>query len=154
MRGKQARYWLIEHERPVPEPDEMSTEDFTLKDYVCCEVPAGEGFDWALEVFTSRDGAAAETRGIESLGRTKHLNVAEAHRGWTRGETYGATSSGELYQLSGLEVFEVLESSGVPYVLLDPPPVDRPVTGRLHIESASAFANQLKRRLIASLRED
>jgi hypothetical protein len=47
--------------------------------------------------------------------------MAEAHRGWTRGETYDATSSGELVELSGLEVFEVLESSGVSYVLLDPP---------------------------------
>lgn len=154
MRGKQARYWLIEHGRLVPEADEMSTEDFTLKDYVCCEAPAGEGFDWALEVFTSWGGAAAEARGIESLGRKKHLTVADAHRGLTRGETHDATSSGELVGLSGLEVFEVLESSGVPYVLLDPPPVDKPITGRLHIESASAFANQLKRRLIASLRED
>ncbi len=154
MSGKQARYWLIEHGRLVAEPDEMAAEDFALKDYVCCEVPVGEGFDWALEVFTSRDGAAAEARGIESLDRTKHLNIAEAHRGWTRGETYDATASGELVEVSGVEVFEVLESSGVPYVLLDPTPVDRPVTGRLRIESASAFANQLKRRLIASLRED
>jgi hypothetical protein len=154
MSGTQSRYWLIEHRRLVAEPDEMSTEDFALKDYVCCEVPVGEGFDWALEVFTSRDGAAAEARGIESLGRRKHLDMAEAHRGWTREERYDATVAGELVELSGIEVFEVLESSGVPYVLLDPSAVDRPVTGRLHIEPASAFANRLKRRLLASLRED
>ena len=43
---------------------------------------------------------------------------------------------GELVGISGPELFDVLDSSSVPYALLDTPPVDRPVTGRLRIEAA------------------
>ncbi len=154
MSGRQVRYWLIEHRRLVPDSDETtSMEDFAFRSFVCCEVPVGEGFDRALEVFTSREGAAAEARGINSLGRTKNLTMAEAQVGWAREETDCATA-GEPVELSGPEVFDVLESSGVPYVLLDPPPVDRPVIGGLCIESASVFANRLRQRLFAALRED
>ena len=45
------------------------------------------------------------------------------------------SAPGELVEISGTELFDVLDSSSVPYVLLDPP-VDRPVTGRLRIEAA------------------
>ena len=153
MSGWQApRYWLIERGHVSSEVSEAPADDLVSKDFVCCEVPVGEDFARALEVFTSREGAEAEARGIESLDRTKHLRMAGVHRGWACGEVYDA-ASGELVELSGSELFGVLDSSGVPYVLLDPPPVDRPVTGRLHIESAPAFAKELRRRLIGAVRE-
>jgi hypothetical protein len=147
MSGWRDRYWLIERGRIGPEVGEALAEDF-----VCCEVPVGEDSARALEVFTSREGAEAEARGIESLARTKHLHMARVHGEWARGEAYGA-ASGEVVELSGPELFDVLDSSSVPYVLLDPPPVDRPVTERLHIESAPAFAKELRRRLIGAVSE-
>ena len=52
MSGWQDRYWLIERGRIGPEASEALAEDF-----VCCEVPVGEDFAGALEVFTSREGA-------------------------------------------------------------------------------------------------
>ncbi len=152
MNGWQERYWLIERERSGPEASEALAEDFVAKDYVCCEVPVGEDFARALEVFTSREGAEAEARGIESLARTRHLRMAGVQGGWARGEAYDA-ASGELVELSGAELFDVLDSSSVPYVLLDPPPVDRPLIERLHIEQAPAFAKVLRRRLIGAVRE-
>ncbi len=63
------------------------------------------------------------------------------------------SAPGELVELSGPELFDVLDSSSDPYVLLDPPPVGRPVTGRLRIEAAPAFVKELRRSLIGAVRE-
>jgi hypothetical protein len=147
MSGWQERYWLIERGRSGPEASEV-----LAKDYVCCEVPVGEGFARALEVFTSLEGAEAEARGIESLARTRCLHMAGVHGRWARGEAHDA-AAGELVELSGPELFDVLDSSNVPYVLLDPPPLDRPLIERLRIEPAPAFARELRRRLIGAIRE-
>ncbi len=152
MSGWHTRYWLIERGRVGLEVSEAPADDFASKDFVCCEMPVGEDFARALEVFTSREGAEAEARGIESLARTEHLRMAGVHGGWARGEAYDA-ASGEVVDLSGPDLFDVLDSSSAPYVLLDPPPVDRPVTGRLHIVPALAFAKELRRRLTGAVGE-
>ena len=152
MKGWQERYWLIERGRSGPKASEVLAEDFAAKDYVCCEVPVGEDFVRALEVFTSREGAETEARGIESLTRTKHPRMARGHGRWTFGEAYDPVA-GDLVELSGPELFDVLDSSSIPYVLLDPPPVDRPLIERLRIEAAPAFAKELRRRLIGAVRE-
>ncbi len=153
MSGWQARYWLIERGCVGPQKSEALADDFVSKDFVCCEVPVREDFARALEVFTSREGAEAEARGIESLDRAQHLSKAGVYGSSAYGEADDAASAGELVELSGPEFFDVLDSFGVPYVLLDPPPVDRPVSGRLHIEPALAFAKELRRRLAGAVGE-
>jgi hypothetical protein len=52
------------------------------------------------------------------------------------------------------ELVEMLDGSGVPYVLIDPPPVDEPISERLRVELAPVFVEELKRLLLKVIMKD
>jgi hypothetical protein len=93
----------------------------------------------ALEVFTSRDRAEAELRGMERLAP---------------GEYYPRkTLSDRVVDLVSDELVEMLDGSGIPYVLIDPPPVDEPIPEGLRIELTPVFAEGLGRRLLGEMKK-
>ncbi len=53
------------------------------------------------------------------------------------------TFSDGVYAFAGYEFVEMLDGSGIPYVLIDPPPVDEPISRGLRIELTSVFAEGL-----------
>lgn len=141
MNGWQERYWLVRRGRRSPASGERRVEDF-----VCCEVPVGGDAAMALEVFTSRERAEAELRGMERLTPGEYYpRAANKHRGqFTSGEP-DETLSDRVNEFVGYELFEMLDNSGIPYVLVDPPPVDEPIPEGLQIELTSMFAEGLGR---------
>ncbi len=100
----------------------------------------------ALEVFTSRERAEAELRGMERLAPGEYYpRVANKHRGqFISGEPDEALSD-RVDEFVGYELVEMLDSSGITYVLVDPPPVDEPIPEGLRIELTSMFAEGLGR---------
>ena len=48
----------------------------------------------------------------------------------------------------------MLDGSGVPYVLIDPPPVDEPISERLRVELAPVFVEELKQLLLKVIMKD
>jgi hypothetical protein len=48
----------------------------------------------------------------------------------------------------------MLDDSDVPYVLIDPPPVDEPILERLRVELAPVFAEELRRLLLKVIKKD
>jgi hypothetical protein len=141
MNGWQERYWLVRRGRRGPVTGERRVEDF-----VCCEVLVGEDTAMALEVFTSRERAEAELRGMERLAPGKYYpRAANKHRGrFTSGEP-DETLSDRVDEFVGYELVEMLDGSGIPYVLVDPPPVDEPIPEGLRIEPTLVFAEGLGR---------
>ncbi len=82
----------------------------------------------ALEVFTSWERAEAELRGIERLAPSEYcLRVAHKHRGRSTSGEPDETLSDGVYEFAGYEFVEMLDGSGIPYVLIDLPPVDEPI---------------------------
>ena len=69
------RYWLLErrHCRSL-----VANERWVLDHFVCCEVIVDGDAAVALEVFTSREGAEAEVRGMETLRREAGFSAALA----------------------------------------------------------------------------
>jgi hypothetical protein len=52
-----------------------------------------------------------------------------------------------VYEFAGYELVEMLDGSGIPYVLIDPPPVDdEPIPQGLRIEPPPVFDEWLGRR--------
>lgn len=126
MNGWQERYWLVRRGRRSPAIGERRVEEF-----VCCEIPVVEDTAMALEVFTSRERAEAELQGMERLAP---------------GEYYPReTLSDRVVELISGELVEMLDVSGIPYVLVDPPPVDEPIPESLRIELTPMFAAGLGR---------
>lgn len=140
------RYWLLERRRCRRlTPDERWTVDH----FVCCEVPVGGEAALALEVFTSRENAEAELRGMERLAaRGGLLRCANERGGRLAGGEFNKVASEEVVELLEPELVEMLEDSDVAYVLIDPPPVDEPIPGSLGIKPAPAFAEELRRHLL------
>lgn len=102
----------------------------------------------ALKVFTSREGAEAELRGMERLASGKcSSRAADEYRDRFTERKQDETPSERVVELVEYELVEMLDDSGIPYVLLDPPPVDGPILEGLRIELTPAFAEELSRRL-------
>jgi len=102
----------------------------------------------ALEVFTSREGAEAELRGMERLtSGTYSSRAADEYRDRFAKRKQDKTPSETVVELAEYELVEMLDDSGIPYVLVDPPPVDGPIPEGLQIELVPAFAGELSRRL-------
>jgi hypothetical protein len=102
----------------------------------------------ALEVFTSRERAEAELRGMERLAPGEYYpRAANKHRGRASGES-DETLSDRVDEFVGYELVEMLDGSGIPYVLVDPPPIDEPIPEGLRIEPTPMFAEGLGRRLL------
>lgn len=140
MNGWQERYWLVRRERCGPATGERRVEDF-----VCCEVPVGEDTAMALEVFTSWERAEAELRGMERLAPGEYYSrAANKHRVWSTSGEPDETLS-DVDEFVGHELVEMLDGSGIPYVLVDPPPVDEPIPEGLRIEPNLVFAEGLGR---------
>lgn len=141
------RYWLLERSRCRGlEADERWAVDH----FVCCEVPVEGDAVAALEVFTSRASAEAESRGMERLvARGGLLRGARESGGRFAGVEYNKAASEEVVEILGPELVEMLEDSDVAYVLIDPPPVDGPILGGLGIKSAPAFVEELRRHLLS-----
>ena len=134
MNGWQERYWLVRRERRGPATGERRVEAF-----VCCEVPVGEDAAMALEVFTSRERAEAESWGMERLAP---------------GEYYLRDSlSDRVDELVPDELVEMLDGSDIPYVLVDPPPVDEPIPEGLRIEPTPVFAEGLGWQLLGEMKK-
>jgi hypothetical protein len=146
--GWQERYWLVKQGRRGPATGERWVEDF-----VCCEVPVGEDTAMALEIFTSRERAEAELRGMERLAPGEYYpRAANKYRGRS---TYGKpdeTLSDRVDEFVGYELVEMLDGSDIPYVLVDPPPVDEPIPDGLRIELTSMFAEGLGGRLLGEMK--
>ena len=143
------RYWLLERRgyRGL-----AADERWVVDHFVCCEVPVEGDAAVALEVFTSRESAEAELRGMESLAARGGFlcGVRESGERFAGGE-YNKVASEEVAELLGPELVEMLEDSDVAYVLIDPPPVDGPIPGSLRIKSAPAFARELRRHLLEAI---
>jgi hypothetical protein len=143
MNGGQERYWLVKQSYR-----EAATDERRAKDFVCCEVPVGGDVAMALEVFTSREGAEAELRGMERLASGKYSSrAAHQYRDRFAERKQYETPSERVVELVEYELVEMLDDPGIPYVLLDPPPVDEPISEALRIELTLAFADKLSRRL-------
>jgi hypothetical protein len=143
MNGWQERYWLVKQRH-----GEAATDEWRAKDFVCCEVSVGGDVAMALEVFTSREGAEAELRGMERLASGKYSSrAAHEYRDRFVERKQDETPSERVVELVECELVEMLDEPGIPYVLLDPPPVDEPISDGLRIELTPAFADELSRRL-------
>ncbi len=143
MNGRQERYWLVRRGRRGPATGERQVEDF-----ICCEVPVGEDTAMALEVFTSRERAEAELRGMERLTPGENYpRAANKYRGRSTSGEPDETLSDGVDEFVGYELAEMLCGSGIPYVLVDPPPVDEPIPEGLRIERTPVFAEGLGRLL-------
>ncbi len=139
MNGWQERYWLVRRGRRG-----LATCERRVEDFVCCDVPVGEDTAMALEVFTSRERAEAELRGIERLAPGAYYpRAANKHRGRSTSGEPDETLSDRVDEFVGYELVEMLDGSGIPYVLVDPPPVDEPIPEGLWIESTLVFAERL-----------
>jgi hypothetical protein len=149
MYRRQERYWLVRQGHHGSTTDELRAEDF-----VCCEVPVERDTAMALEVFTSREGAEAELRGMERLAPYEYYpRAASKHRGFTEKKPDETASEG-VVEIAVYEFVEILDGSGVPYVLIDPPPVDEPISERLCVEPASVFVEELRRLLLKVIKKD
>lgn len=146
MNGWQERYWLVKRGRRGPATGERRVEDF-----VCCEVPVGEGTAMALEVFTSRERAEAELWGMERLALGEYYpRAANKHRGRSTSSEPDEALSDRVDEFVGYELLEMFDgsSSGIMYVLVDPPPVDEAIREGLRIEPTQKFAEGLGRLLV------
>jgi hypothetical protein len=149
MNGWQERYWLVKQGRCGPTTDKWRAEDF-----VCCEVPAGGDTAMALEVFTSREGAEAELRGMERLAPYEYYPRAAKHLEWSGQKKPDEPVSEGVVEIVAYDLVEMLDCYGVPYVLIDPPPVDGPISERLCVEPASVFVEELRRLLMRVIKKD
>ena len=144
------RYWLLERRRCR---SHVANERWELDHFVCCEVVVDGDAAVALEVFTSREGAEAELRGMERLAaRGGLLRGARQSGGLLAGGEFNKVTSEEVIELLKPELLEILESSksNLAYVLIDPPPVDEPISSRLGLKAAPAFARELRRHLLGT----
>jgi hypothetical protein len=149
MNGWQERYWLVRREHGGPVPDERRVEDF-----VCCEVPIGEDTAMALEVFTSRERAEAELRGMERLAPGAYYpRPANKHRVRSTSGEPDKTLSDRVDEFVRYELIEMLDGSGIPYVLVDPPPIDEPIPEGLRIEPTPVFAEGLGQPLLGEMKK-
>ena len=149
MNGWQERYWLVRRGRRGPATGERRVEDF-----VCCEVPVVEDTAMALEVFTSRERAEAELWGMERLAPGEYYpRAASKHRGRSTSGEPDETVTDGVDEFAGYELVEMLDGSGIPYVLVDPPPVDEPIPEGLQIELTSVFAEGLGRQLLGEMKK-
>ncbi len=149
MNGWQERYWLVRREHGGPVSDERRVEDF-----VCCEVRVGEDTAMALEVFTSRERAEAELRGMERLAPGEYYpRAANKHRERSTSGEPDETLSDRVDEFVGYELVEMLDVSGILYVLVDPPPVDEPIPEGLRIEPTPVFAEGLGRPLLGEMKK-
>ena len=141
------RYWLLERRRCR---SLAADERWAVDHFVCCEVLVEGDAAVALEVFTSRESAEAELRGMERLAaRGGPLRGVRESGGRFAGGEFKKASSEEVVELLGPELIEMLEDSDVAYVLMDPPPVDGPIPWSLGIKSTPAFVEGLKRHLLS-----
>ena len=53
----------------------------------------------------------------------------------------------------GYELIEMIDGYGIPYVLVDPPPVDEPIPEGLRIEPTSVFAEGLGQPLLGEMKK-
>ena len=143
------RYWLLERRRCR---DLAADERWAVDHYVCCEVPVEGDAAAALEVFTSRESAEAELRGMEGLAAGGGILRSACESGglFVGGELNKAASE-EVVELLEPELVKMLEDSDVAYVLIDPPPIDGPILGSLRIKSAPAFARELRWHLLETI---
>jgi hypothetical protein len=149
MNGWQERYWLVRRGRRAPATGERRVEEF-----VCCEVPIGEDTAMALEVFTSRERAEAELRGMERLAPGEYNpRAANMHRGQSTSGEPDETLSDGVDEFAGYKLVEILDGPGIPYVLVDPPPVDEPILEGLRIELTPVFAERLGRQLLGEMKK-
>ncbi len=125
-----------------------ATGERQVEDFICCEVPVGEDTAMSLEVFTSRERAEAELRGMERLTPSEYYpRAANKYRGRSTSGEPDETLSDGVDEFVGYELAEMLCGSGIPYVLVDPPPVDEPIPEGLRIERTPVFAEGLGRLL-------
>lgn len=149
MNGWQERYWLVRRGRRGPVPGERPVEDF-----VCCEVRVGEDTAMALEVFTSRERAEAELRGMERLAPGAYYpRAANKHRERSTSGEPDETLSDRVDEFVGYELIEMIDGYGIPYVLVDPPPVDEPIPEGLRIEPTPVFAEGLGQPLLGEMKK-
>lgn len=146
------RYWLLKRGRCH---SLAADERRVLDHFVCCEVPVEGDAAVALEVFTSREDAEAELRGMEILAvRGGLLRDACQNGGRFAGGEFDKVTSEEVIELLKAELLEILEGSDVAYVLMDPPPVDGPILGSLGLKAAPAFAGELRRHLLGTIHRE
>ena len=108
----------------------------------------------ALEVFTSREYAEAELRGMERLAPYEYYPRVAKHLEWFSEKKPDEAISEGVVEVVAYELVEMLECYGVPYVLIDPPPVDEPISERLCVEPASVFVEELRRLLLKVIKKD
>ena len=149
MNRWQEQYWLVKQGCCGPTTDKWRAEDF-----VCCEVQVGGDTAMALEVFTSREYAEAELRGMERLAPYEYHPRAAKHLEWFSEKKPDETVSERVVEVVAYELAEMLDCYGVPYVLIDPPPVDEPISERLCVEPASVFVEELRRLLLRVMKKD
>lgn len=143
------RYWLLGRRRCRS----LATDErWTVDHFVCCEVPAEGDAAVALEVFTSREGAEAELRGMERLAsRGGLLRGIHESVGQFAGGEFKKAASEEVVELLESELLEILKGSDLTYVLINPPPLDGPIPGSLSIRDATTFAGELSRHLLGTI---
>jgi len=108
----------------------------------------------ALEVFTSRERAEAELWGMERLAPGEYYSgAANKHRGWSTSVEPDEASPDGADAFAGYELAEMLYDSGIPYVLVDPPPLDEPISEGLQIELTPVFAEGLGRQPLGEMRK-
>jgi hypothetical protein len=149
MNGWRERYWLVKQGRCGPTTDKWRAENF-----VCCEVPVGGDTAMALEVFSSREGAEAELQGMERLAPYEYYPRATKHLEWFSEKKPDETVSEGVVEIVAYELVEMLDCYGVPYVLIDPPRVDEPISERLRVELASVFVEELRQLLLKVIKKD
>jgi hypothetical protein len=79
--------------------------------------------------------------------------AANKHRGRSTSGESDEILSDRLDEFVGYELTEMLGGSGIPYVLVDPPPVDEPIPEGLRIEPTPVFAEGLGRPLLGEIKQ-
>ena len=112
--------------------------------FVHSEVPVDDEAKMALEIFTSQETAEAELRGMNRLAPDAYLDAVDSYGEEFTGRMFDNTEPTEVVSLSRSELVSVLDSSGLMYVLVDPPPGDQPQPEHLPIRLAWEFAEGLR----------
>ncbi len=75
------------------------------------------------------------------------------HRGQSTSGEPDETLSDGVDEFAGYKLVEILDGPGIPYVLVDPPPVDEPILEGLRIELTPVFAERLGRQLLGEMKK-
>jgi hypothetical protein len=136
---QQERYWLIAQGGSAQIRDELRTGAF-----VHSEVPVDDVTTMALEIFTSQEAAEAELRGMDRLAPDAYLDAVDRYGEEFTSRMFDNTEPDEVISLSRSELASMLDSSGLMYVLVDPPPGNQPQPENHPIRLAWEFAEKLR----------